>query len=177
MAELSELWIRREQPDDAEAVFAVIEAAFGDRSVAEFAGRVRASTGHVRELALVAEEEGEIVGHTMLSYVAVEDDERKLLILTPMSVRPDRQRNGIGRRLVQAALAAADARNEPLVLVEGIPAYYPRFGFRSATELGLERPDERIPDDAWMAIPLSAYVPAIKGRVVYPSFFPSPPDA
>ncbi|MGI9111562.1 MAG: GNAT family N-acetyltransferase [Gaiellaceae bacterium] len=177
MAELPELWIRRERPDDVEAVFAVIEAAFGDRSVAELAVQIRASRGHVPELAFVVEEEGEIVGHTMLSYVAVESDERKLLILTPMSVHPDRQRNGVGGALVQAALAAADARNEPLVLVEGIPAYYPRFGFRSATELGLERPDERIVDAAWMAIPLSAYVPAIKGRVVYPSFFPPPPDA
>lgn len=37
--------------------------------------------------------------------------------------------------------SAADERGAPLVLVEGVPSYYPRFGFRSATELGLERPD------------------------------------
>ena len=174
---LPALWIRQERPDDAEAVFAVIEAAFGDRSVAEFAERIRESGGHVPELAFVAEEDGELVGHTMLSYVAVEGLDRKLLILTPMSVRPDRQRTGVGRALVQAALADADARNEPLILCEGVPAYYTRFGFRSATALGLERPDERIPDAAWMAVPLRAYDPAINGRVVYPPFFPGPPDA
>ncbi|MCP9487347.1 MAG: N-acetyltransferase [Gaiellaceae bacterium MAG52_C11] len=177
MAELPELWIRRERPEDAEAVFAVIEAAFGDRSVAEFAEQIRASADHVPELAFVAEEEDEIVGHTMLSYVAVEGLDRKLLVLTPMSVRPDRQRTGIGRALVQASLSNADSRGEPLVLCEGIPAYYPRFGFRSATALGLERPDERIPDAAWMAVPLRSYDPAIKGRVIYPSFFPPPPGA
>ena len=177
MPELHELWIRRERPDDAEAVFAIIEAAFGDRSVAEFAEQIRASAAHVPELAFVAEEDGEIVGHTMLSYVAVEGLARELLILTPLSVRPDRQRTGVGRALVQAALAGADAQNEPLVLCEGVPAYYPRFGFRSASELGLDRPDERIPDAAWMAVPLHAYDPALRGRVVYPAFFPGPPDA
>jgi putative acetyltransferase len=92
-----------------------------------------------------------------------------------MSVRPDRQRQGVGRALVEAALAAADERGEPLVLVEGVPAYYPRFGFRSATELGLERPDPRIPDAAWMVCPLRAYDPTLRGRVIYPSFFPPPP--
>ena len=169
--------IRRERPEDAEAVFAVVEAAFGDRSVAEFAERIRASAGYVPELAFVADEDGEIVGHTMLSYVAVENHERRLLNLTPMSVRPDRQRRGIGIALVRTAVAAADERGEPLVLVEGVPDYYPRFGFRSATELGLERPDSRIPDAAWMALPLRAYDSKLRGRIVYPAFFPPPPDA
>ena len=76
-----------------------------------------------------------------------------------MAVRPDRQRQGVGTAVVRAAVAAADEHGEPLVLVEGIPAYYQRFGFVSATELGLERPDERIPDQAWLALPLGAYDP------------------
>ncbi len=71
--------------------------------------------------------------------------------------------------------AAAHERSEPLILVEGVPSYYPQFGFRSATELGLLRPDERIPEAAWLALPLRAYDPALRGRVVYPSFFPPPP--
>ena len=62
-------------------------------------------------------------------------------------------------------------------VVEGVPAYYPRFGFEPALPLGLERPDPRIPAAAWMAVRLSAYHPGVRGRVVYPSFFPGPPDA
>jgi putative acetyltransferase len=100
-----------------------------------------------------------------------------VLILTPMAVRPDRQREGIGKAVVRAALAAADIREEPLVLVEGVPSYYPQFGFRPALELGLLRPDERIPEAAWMAASLSAYDPTVRGRVSYPSFFPPPPEA
>ena len=166
--------VRRERPEDATQVFSVIEAAFADRSVAEFAEEIRASPGYVPDLAFVAEEGDQIVGHAMLSLVGLEGHD-DVPILTPMSVRPDRQGRGIGATLVRAALSAAEERDAPLVLCEGIPAYYPRFGFRSATALGLLRPDERIPDAAWMVAPLSAYDPALRGRVVYPPFFPPPP--
>ena len=167
--------IRRERREDEAEIAHVIEAAFADASVAAFAERIRASRGYVPELAFVAEEDGEIVAHTMLSRVRLAGPDVDVLILTPMAVRPDRQRRGVGRWLVEAALAAADELGEPFVLVEGVPSYYPQFGFVSATKLGLERPDPRIPEAAWMVRPLSAYDPALRGRVVYPPFFPPPP--
>ena len=169
--------IRRERHEDEAEISRVIDAAFGDRDTSRFAEQIRASPGYVPQLAFVTEEEGQIVAHTMLSRVRLDGPDVDVLILTPMSVRPDRQRQGVGRALVEAALAAADDSGEPLVLVEGVPSYYPRFGFRSATELGLERPDPRIPDNAWMVRPLRAYDPALRGRVVYPPFFPPPPGA
>jgi putative acetyltransferase len=171
------LVVRCERPADEAEISEVVEAAFGDSTVAEFTESIRSSSGYVQELTFVAEEDGEIVGFTMLSYLEVEGLDRCVLVLTPMAVRPDRQRRGIGAAIVRTAVAAADERDEPLVLVEGIPAYYPRFGFVPATGLGLERPDERIPDGAWLALPLAAYDPRIRGRVVYPSFFPPPPNA
>ena len=167
--------IRLERHEDEAEISRVIDAAFGDRQTSTFAEQIRASPGYVPELAFVVEEEGEIVAHTMLSRVRLEGPDVDVLILTPMSVRPDRQRQGVGIALVEVALAAADDRDEPLVLVEGVPSYYPQFGFVSATELGLERPDPAIPDAAWMVRPLRAYDPGLRGRVVYPSFFPGPP--
>ena len=166
--------VRRERPEDARQILAVIEAAFEDRSVAEFAEAIRVSAGYVADLSFVADDGGAVVGHTMLSRVGLVGH-ADVLVLTPMAVRPDRQGQGIGATLVKTALDAADEQGEPLVLVEGIPAYYPRFGFRSATALGLLRPDPRIPDAAWMAIPLRTYDPGLRGRVVYPPFFPGPP--
>ena len=132
---------------------------------------VRASDGFVPELSLVAEEHGEVVGHALFSHVGLDGQSRRLLELAPMSVRPDRQRAGIGSSLVRAGLAAADARGEPVVLVLGHPEYYPRFGFRPASQLGIAAPDARIPDAAFMALPLSSYDPAIRGRVVFPPAF------
>jgi putative acetyltransferase len=173
------LVVRRERPEDEREISEVVAAAFRDASVADFTESIRASAGYVPELTFVGEEEdGRIAGYAMLSYVGLAGGPvDRLLTLTPVAVRPDRQRRGVGAAVVRAAVSAADERGEPLVLVEGIPAYYPRFGFMSATALGLERPDERIPDQAWLALPLSAYDPSIRGRVVYPSFFPGPPGA
>lgn len=169
--------IRREGPGDWAEIEGVIDAAFGDRETSAFAGRIRASPGYVPDLSFVTEENGAIVAHTMLSRVRLEGPDVDVLILTPMSVRPDRQRQGVGRALVEVVLAAADERGEPLVLVEGIPSYYPKLGFRSATELGLDRPDPTVPEAAWMVRTLSAYDPALRGRVVYPASYESPPSA
>ena len=167
--------VRPERADDERELAALIDAAFGDTETSEFAARIRASAGYVPELTFVADDAGELIGFTMLSYVPA--GERDVLILTPMAVRPDRQRRGVGKEVVRAAIAAADARGEPVVLVEGVPSYYPQFGFRSAGELGFKRPDARIPEAAWMALPLTAWDPAVAAPVVYPDFFPPPPDA
>jgi predicted N-acetyltransferase YhbS len=53
------------------------------------------------------------------------------------------------------------------------PRYYSRFGFRRASELGLERPREQIPEIAFQALPLAAYDPGLRGKVVYPPPFDS----
>ena len=166
--------IRPEQPGDAAAIREVIRAAFRGHGeqVAEFAERIRASENAVPELALVTVDESGVVAHVMLSYVGLVGGPRdRVLVLTPMSVRPDRQRQGIGRALVEEVLRRADATGEPVVLVEGIPAYYPRFGFEPARELGFEKPNASIPDEAFMARKLSGYDPSVRGSVVYPAAY------
>jgi putative acetyltransferase len=167
--------VRQEQPEDERELAALIDAAFGDTETSVFTARIRASVGYVPELTFVADDDGELVGFTMLSYVTA--GQRDVLILTPMAVRPDRQRAGVGKRVVHAAIAAAEARGEPVVLVEGVPSYYPQFGFVSAAALGFEPPDARIPDAAWMALPLGRWDPAVAAPVAYPAFFPPPPNA
>ena len=127
--------IRPERPADVTELAQLIDAAFGDTVTSAFTQALRESDGYVPELTFVAEDDGALVGFTMLSFVAVAG--RRVLILTPMAVRPDRQRAGIGKAVVRAALAAADGRGAPLVLVEGVPSYYPQFGFQPALSLGL----------------------------------------
>jgi putative acetyltransferase len=167
--------VRPERAQDEHELAALIDAAFGDTETSAFTARIRASPGYVPELTFVADDGGELVGFTMLSHVTAGED--NVLILTPMAVRPDRQRTGVGKQVVQAAIAAAEARGEPVLLVEGVPSYYPQFGFRSASKLGFGRPDPRIPEAAWLALPLTAWDPSVAGAVVYPDFFPPPPDA
>ena len=166
--------IRPEHASDADGIDAVVDAAFGDEGpdVVRLVAAIRASEHYEPELALVAEDGSGILGHVMLSWVGLESPVRdRVLNLSPMSVRPDRQRQGVGSALILAVLDRAEQRGEPVVMVEGIPAYYPRFGFERAPELGFRPPYAGIPDGAFMARRLRSWDAAIAGRIRYPPAF------
>jgi putative acetyltransferase len=166
--------IRPEGDADHPEVAEVVRAAFVRHpdEVALFVERIRASEHFIPELALVAEDSSGVIAHVMLSWVGVDGGSRpRILNLTPMSVRPDRQRMGVGSRLIRDALGRAEEAGEPAVMVEGISAYYPRFGFEQATPLGFTPPHPKIPDDAFMVKRLPGYRPDLAGRIVYPAAF------
>ena len=165
---------RPERDADHPVIAEVVRAAFVRHpdEVASFVERIRASEQFIPELALVAEDSSGVIAHVMLSWVGVEGGSRtRILNLTPMSVRPDRQRIGVGARLIRDALGRAEEAGEPAVMVEGIPAYYPRFGFEQASALGFISPHPKIPDDAFMVKRLPGYSPDLAGRIVYPAAF------
>jgi putative acetyltransferase len=168
--------LREERPGDADAIRAVVDEAFApDATVGPLVEAIRSSPRYVASLSLVAAQAGRVVGHVMLSHADVEDTDgvcREVLVLSPLSVAVARQRSGIGGLLVTGALARADAAGEPLVTVEGHPAYYPRFGFLPAASLGIEfRLPSWAPPEAAMAMRLSGYSRTIHGRLVYPAAF------
>lgn len=151
----------------------MVEAAFGGRSIEpKLVEDIRASAQYVPELALVAEADGIVTGHVMFSYVTLRGEEEwQVLLLSPLAVWPARQRQGIGQALVRAGIERIEARGEPMIVVEGIPAYYPQFGFRRARDYGLEPPSEHVPDAAFMVLPLSRYDARYRGQIVYPPAF------
>jgi putative acetyltransferase len=166
--------IRPESDADQPAIAEVVRAAFVRHpdEVASFVERLRASEQFVPKLALVAEDSSGVIAHVMLSWVGVEGGSRtRIFNLTPMSVRPDRQRIGVGARLIRDALGRAEEAAEPAVMVEGIPAYYPRFGFERASALGFIAAHPKIPEDAFMVKRLPGYSPDLAGRIVYPAAF------
>jgi putative acetyltransferase len=166
--------IRPERDADHAAIAQVVRAAFVNQpdEVAVFVDRIRASDEYVPELALVAEDSSGVIAHMMLSWVGVQGGSRpRILNLTPMSVRPDRQRMGVGTRLIWDALGRAEAAGEPAVTVEGIPGYYPRFGFERASALGFVPASPKIPDEAFMVKRLPGYHADLAGRIVYPPSF------
>jgi putative acetyltransferase len=166
--------IRPERDADHPAIAEVVRGAFVRHpdEVAEFVERIRASDEFIPELALVAVDSSGVIAHVMLSWVGVEGGSRaKILNLTPMSVRPDRQRVGVGSRLIRDALGRAEAAGEPVVVVEGIPGYYPRFGFEPAGALGFVPPNPNIPVEAFMVKRLPGFSPDLAGRIVYTAAF------
>jgi putative acetyltransferase len=166
--------IRAEESGDVAAISRVVEAAFGGPVEVELVALLRASPNYVPELALVADLDGAIVGHTMLTYVDLVGDgsSHRVLTLSPLAVAPEAQGKGIGAALVAAALRLADERGEPLVCLEGSPAHYAKLGFKDARDFGIhfDLPDWA-PREAGQIYPLSSYDASIRGRIVYPPAF------
>ncbi len=79
-------------------------------------------------LSLVAEVDGQAVGHAAFSPVEW-PGQGDWFGLGPVSVAPDRQNQGIGRRLIEAGLDDLRQRGARGCVVMGEPAYYSRFGF------------------------------------------------
>jgi putative acetyltransferase len=158
--------IRAESPADRAAVREVNVRAFGDHGpvVADLVDALRDTA-----LSLVAQRDGQVVGHVMFSPVLL-DAPRRLVeaqTLSPLGVLPEHQRQGIGSALVRAGLGVMAERGVPVVFLEGDPAYYSRFGFRAGGAQGFRRPSLRIPEGGFQAITLPAYEPWMTGTMVY----------
>jgi putative acetyltransferase len=152
--------IRDEQPADADAIRAVTLAAFAGmayshQTEAAIIEALRAAGALA--LSLVAVEAGAVLGHVGFSPVALDGDTgRGWYGLGPLSVRPDRQGQGIGGALVREGLRRLKERGARGCVLVGDPAYYQRFGFGPAPSLTL--PD--VPAAYFMALALDGAVPA-----------------
>lgn len=161
--------IRPERTEDAAAIDATVEAAFGRPDEVRLVQGLRAAGAW--ELSLVALQRDRIVGHLGFSAVTVQGAAVPGVVgLAPLAVRPDRQRQGIGTALVQAGLDRLRQAGCRLVVVLGDPAFYRRFGFRPAASLGLTYPGA-VPEEAFQALMLSP--PLTRGLVRYHRLFDS----
>ncbi|HWC28936.1 MAG TPA: N-acetyltransferase [Dehalococcoidia bacterium] len=145
------LTIRRESASDREAVFRVERDAFGEDTEAQLVDALR-DAGRVL-LSLVAELDGEIVGHLMFTEMTVESDADvyQAVCLAPLAVATAHQRQGVGGALMRAGLERLREDGHGAVFLLGHPTYYPRFGFRPAREFDVHYEDDR---DAFMGIEL-----------------------
>jgi putative acetyltransferase len=166
--------IRHVMASEESAAEEVVSAAFGeprDGRVVQMMRALRAG-GAARE-SLVAVVDEVVVGHVGLSrgWVDARRELVEVVVLSPLSVRPDLQHQGIGTALVAAALKTAEGRSAPAVFLEGSPEYYGRRGFSSASARGFDRPSTRIPEPGFQVALLPSYQPWMVGRLVYPEAF------
>ncbi len=131
--------IRPETPDDMEAIHQIQTAGFGRPDEARLVQAIRDS-GDVT-FSLVAELDGQVVGHVIVSPVTItpSNDEPYIgLGLGPIAVDEDRRGQGVGAALMREALARCKADGHELVFVLGSPDFYPQFGFQPAIPLGFD---------------------------------------
>lgn len=169
-----EIEIRQETAADHDAIERVVAEAFASQAEALLVDRIRQSLEYIADMALVALVGDDVVGHVMISGARLRraDDERAIVMLSPLAVSPAHQRTGVGTALVRAVTTLAERRGEPFVVLEGDPAYYRRFGFEHAEPLGITIP---LPDwatsEAGQLLRLSRFDPALRGEVLYPKAF------
>jgi len=166
--------IRTQREDEWADVLAVIDRAFvPDVKAGQLAGWVHGSAGWIAELSLVAVHDDRVVGHVLFGQLPLRTSagEVDVLCLSPLSVDPAFQRQGMARALVEHGLRVAATRAEPLVVLEGSPRIYHKLGFGQASAYGIERPSQLIPEAAFQLVTLPAYRPGLRGQVEYPEYF------
>ena len=123
---------------------------------------------HATLISLVAVRSGAVLGHVLFTPVRVVDagEVTKAVALGPLAVRPDRQRQGVGSRLVREGLRACRQAGHRHCFVLGDPDYYGRFGFEPASTCGATC-EWDVPPTAFQALVLAQDAPAPRGRVRY----------
>ena len=164
--------VRPETAGDARAIDVVHISAFGGEAEAHLLSSLRESSAYNRELSLVAELGGRIVGHVLLTRVPLRKDgeEKNVLALGPMSVVPSQSHRGIGSRLIQAGVSLAREKGYGSIVVLGHPEYYKRFGFESGKSLGVSC-NLPAPEDALTVMEIVHGNLAGGGHVEYPEPF------
>lgn len=155
--------MRLSGPEDYVPTRDLVDQAFKPEDVVTFLDGLRADGCILDEW--VAEEENGLAGHIVFSRVWVEARSGERLpaaMLTPLAVRPERQRSGIGTALMKHAIEDLEDRGEILFFVLGHPDYYPRAGFSADLAAKVENP--------WMGNPAfiarAAVVP--EGKLILP---------
>jgi predicted N-acetyltransferase YhbS len=126
--------IRTEQAADIDTITRLTEAAFQDEAhsshTEQFIVNALRRAGQLT-VSLVAVDGDAIVGHVAVSPVTISSGASGWYGLGPISVWPARQRQGIGSRLMRAALADLQRGGGLGCVLLGDPRFYGRFGFKA----------------------------------------------
>lgn len=169
------LIIRTEEKNDHKAVYDLNYKAFNNREdEPKIVEKSRLTNGFIPELSIVAAADGEIIGHLLLSPAKVIDEkkEHEVIALGPVAVQPERQKQGIGKALIEEGLERCRKLGYGLVLLIGHTSYYPKFGFQPARPFGLELKQYDVPDDVFMVCEIQkGALQKIKGEFQFPDIF------
>ena len=168
--------IRQERPDEYFTVESITREAHWHsswemqpqiESTHLLVHRIRKCPSFVPEMHYVAEVNGKLIGHIMYCRSKIVNETGKTyetITFGPLSVLPEYQNQGIGKALMQHTFGEAKKLGYRAILIFGHPDYYPRVGFRRASEFRITDSDGKS-YDAFMALPLyEGALDGISGR-------------
>lgn len=144
--------VRQETEKDHNTVRTVHLDAFEGPGEAKLVDLLREKASPV--VSLVAENDGEVVGHIMFSPVTLGDYDIKIMGLAPVAVLESKQKKGYGAALINAGLDECRALGYLGVVLLGHADYYPRFGFRTSAEFDIAS-EYDVPAENFMALELN----------------------
>lgn len=173
--------VRPETATDYPATYEINRLAFGGEGESRLVEALRKSPRFRPQLSLVALKDQEIVGHILFSPAVIEGivetgkeagkNDVPVLVLGPMAVLPEYQRQGTGSQLVRHGLEECRRLGFRIVILVGHPGFYPRFGFMPARAKGLEC-IYKVSNEAFMVAELvPGALKDVRGMVRYPVEF------
>lgn len=142
--------IRLAYPSDMGRLSALYASAFPEEDLATLVQALLAYGPDVA--AFVAQRDGALLGHACLTTCSVSVSAQTVGLLGPVAVTPERQRSGIGTRLIKYAIDHATQAGASAVCVLGDPGFYQRFGFRRETSITTPYPIPSVWADAWQSL-------------------------
>jgi len=150
---MSDLTIRNETKNDFGIVEKITRDAFWDIYVPGctehyLAHILRGHKDFIPELDLVAELDGKVIGNIMYTKAALIDEnraEKEILTFGPVSIAPEFQRKGYGKKLIEYSLDKAKEMGFEAVVIFGSPANYIPLGFKSCKKYGVSSADGSFP--------------------------------
>ena len=123
-----------------EAVFSAWENPEEGKLVRNLVTEIRSKQYYVPELELIMVDEADsVIGYAMFSRFHIEGRyERELLMLTPVAVKTELQRQHISKELLEHGFALARNMGFRVILVEGNPQNYTSRGFRPSYKYGIQ---------------------------------------
>lgn len=124
---VQEVFTEYDSPDEGKLVRRLVE-------------EIRAKKYYVPELELImVDENEEVIGYAMFSRFHIEGKyENELLMLTPVAVKTELQRQHISKELLEYGFEVAKKLGFKAILVEGNPQNYNNRGFQSSYRFGIE---------------------------------------
>ncbi len=145
--------IRNEQKEDYRAVEELTKEAFWNVQVPGcnehfIVNQMRVHEDFLPELAFVLENDGKILANVMYVKTKLIDQngvEKNILSFGPVSVHPDYQRNGYGRKILEHSFEKALGLGYDTIVILGSPHNYFCYGFKNAARYKISFPDGSIP--------------------------------
>ncbi len=171
--------IRKETPEDYNRVIELTDKAFqtleiSDHNEGKLVEKLRKAPTFLEELSLVAELTGKVVGHILFTPIIIDNGKQQFqsLVLAPVSVLPEFQKQGIGGQLIEAGHQKAKELGFQSAILLGHPGYYPRFGYQPASIFGIKTHIPLPSDDVFMAVELTdGALSGVSGMVIFPPEF------